>query len=268
MDQVVRVGAAVAAGLLLICGTILAFRGLEAGATATYAAAILMLIFVFLSRFKKFKGFGIEAELWEEKQEEAAMLIDRLKRLSAATAEPVIAMTARMGRLDSHFSRREHSDVLSRLEGALREAGVDAEDIEHMKSDWYNYNTFDLTLPISKTLIAAMDERKKELHQESTKPTEPGGGAKKMGQREAHELTTALESAKTELRAMFAGIVRGEKAEVPRKLTDWFERLPAFSDAERQELRDRLKEQMDDLAFYIQHRTFRRPEIWFAEDED
>jgi len=35
-----------------------------------------------LSKFKRFKGFGFEAETWGEKQIEAAALIDRLKSAS------------------------------------------------------------------------------------------------------------------------------------------------------------------------------------------
>jgi hypothetical protein len=32
-----------------------------------------------LAKFKRFKGFGFEAEMWEEKQEEAAALVESLK---------------------------------------------------------------------------------------------------------------------------------------------------------------------------------------------
>ncbi|MEH3111291.1 MAG: hypothetical protein PGN22_14440 [Agrobacterium cavarae] len=52
-------------------------RVLEAGGIATIA--IMCLVFSNLTRFKKFKGLGFEAELWEEKQQEAADLIDLFK---------------------------------------------------------------------------------------------------------------------------------------------------------------------------------------------
>ncbi|KQV63747.1 hypothetical protein [Rhizobium sp. Root1220] len=57
---------------------------------------IMCLAFSNLARFKKFKGLGFEAELWEEKQQEAADLIDLFKTY---TNEIVMGsvMSGRMG---------------------------------------------------------------------------------------------------------------------------------------------------------------------------
>jgi hypothetical protein len=38
------------------------------------------VVLLLLAKFKRFKGFGFEAEMWEEKQEEAAVLVEDLKK--------------------------------------------------------------------------------------------------------------------------------------------------------------------------------------------
>jgi hypothetical protein len=52
-----------------------------------------------LARFKRFKGLGFEAELWEDKQKEAADLIDRLKNVVAIYSREVVM--AQVSRLSS-----------------------------------------------------------------------------------------------------------------------------------------------------------------------
>ena len=50
---------------------------------ATWDSGMSLFLFVvllLLAKFKRFKGFGFEAEMWEEKQEEAAALVKSLKR--------------------------------------------------------------------------------------------------------------------------------------------------------------------------------------------
>ena len=65
--KILRLALGTLSALLFALGAYLAFNEKVAASTATYGAAVICLIFTFLSRFKRFKGFGIEAELWEQK---------------------------------------------------------------------------------------------------------------------------------------------------------------------------------------------------------
>jgi len=49
--------------VLFACGCAMCFMGKVSAATATYGAAVLCMIFVFLGQFESFKGLGIEAKL-------------------------------------------------------------------------------------------------------------------------------------------------------------------------------------------------------------
>ena len=61
-------------------------------ASVVFGIAFLSFLYANLSRFKRFKGLGFEAELWEDKQKEAADLIERLKSVvSIYTAEAVMS---------------------------------------------------------------------------------------------------------------------------------------------------------------------------------
>jgi Na+-transporting methylmalonyl-CoA/oxaloacetate decarboxylase gamma subunit len=66
---------------LLIVGIYLAILDRSAPTiTAVLGIGVLFMFLLLLAKFKRFKGLGFEAEMWEEKQEEAAALIDSLKK--------------------------------------------------------------------------------------------------------------------------------------------------------------------------------------------
>jgi hypothetical protein len=85
-------------GILLV----FSFKSLAAEnvalATASFAMSFLSFIYSNVSRFKRFKGLGFEAELWEDKQKEAAELIDRLKRLISIYSHEVLMQKVTQGR--------------------------------------------------------------------------------------------------------------------------------------------------------------------------
>jgi hypothetical protein len=115
--------------LMLAGGFVLAAFGNTASAGITYGAAVFCLIFAFLSRFKRFKGLGIEAELWEQKQEEAAALIDRLKKeMERIETEMQKIETARVAMLDQlkprDLTAEQMDKFASTVRGKVREVAV------------------------------------------------------------------------------------------------------------------------------------------------
>jgi len=56
-------------------------KGDITGVGVTFSIAFLSFLYSNLSQFKRIKGFGFEAERWEDKQKEAEILIDRLKNV-------------------------------------------------------------------------------------------------------------------------------------------------------------------------------------------
>jgi hypothetical protein len=71
-------------GLIFLAFSVFYLKGRSVPeSSASFAMGFLCFLFASVARFKRFKGLGFEAELWEDKQKEAAELIDRLKAIVA-----------------------------------------------------------------------------------------------------------------------------------------------------------------------------------------
>ena len=110
--------AAGAIGLLGVGGFLLYGNRTAAAATAL-SFAFLFCVLLVGARFKHFKGFGFEAEMWDQKQVEAAALIDRLSLLSESTAEQTGLVASRLGLWDSGFTNPELAALLDQMERTL-----------------------------------------------------------------------------------------------------------------------------------------------------
>jgi hypothetical protein len=75
-NTIVSVGAVV----LLFTGVYLAILDNALNAATVLGFGFLFVVLLLLAKFKHIKGFGFEAEMWEEKQEEAAALVASLKQ--------------------------------------------------------------------------------------------------------------------------------------------------------------------------------------------
>src|ERR1700720_4473031 len=81
MQLVANIIVSLGAVALIIVGIYVAILDRSAPTiTAVLGTGFLLVVLLLLAKFKRFKGFGFEAEMWEEKQEEAAVLVDELKK--------------------------------------------------------------------------------------------------------------------------------------------------------------------------------------------
>jgi hypothetical protein len=81
MQLVANIIVSLGAVALIIVGIYLAILDRSVPTiTAVFGIGFLFVVLLLLAKFKRFKGFGFEAEMWEEKQEEAAALVDSLKQ--------------------------------------------------------------------------------------------------------------------------------------------------------------------------------------------
>nr|WP_321524661.1 hypothetical protein [uncultured Cohaesibacter sp.] len=132
--------------LIFLAFSILSFLKAEVtGATAAFVMFFLCLIYGNVSRFKRFKGLGFEAELWEDKQKEAADLIERLKSIVQVYTREIVMMKVMAGRwgggsqwsdrwalyeelVDQHNTLGQHIDFLPLKEKVYRVMVFDAVD--------------------------------------------------------------------------------------------------------------------------------------------
>lgn len=67
-------------------------------AAASFGIGFLSFLYANLSQFKRFKGLGFEAELWEDKQKEAEALISRLKNVVSIYTHQIVRNNILRGR--------------------------------------------------------------------------------------------------------------------------------------------------------------------------
>ena|SRR5271166_3431027 len=112
-----------AAGLLAL-GGYLGFLDRTASATAVLGFAFLLVVLLLLAKFKHIKGFGFEAEMWEEKQIEAAALVDRLTLLSEAVSEQMALIASKLGLWGGSLSNIELAELTEQVSRLLHAAGA------------------------------------------------------------------------------------------------------------------------------------------------
>lgn len=150
------------AGLVFLAFTIrFLLRDNVAEASAAFAMSFLSFIYSNLSRFKRFKGLGFEAELWEDKQKEAADLIDRLKDVVTIYTNEIMLGNVKRGRWSDGVNWKAHWDLYDQLVTQHTNLGQDI-DFSDLKAEMDAYFVLDLTRPLYTTVQQAIARAKSE----------------------------------------------------------------------------------------------------------
>ncbi|WP_126978517.1 hypothetical protein [Frigidibacter oleivorans] len=159
----------------LIGGTFLAFSIARlynndlVSAAASFGMALLSFVMSKLSRFKKIKGFGIEAELWEDTQKEAADLIERLRVVVSIYTREVVLGAAMRGRWGASNSWRETWKLYDDLVQQHNELGqkLDFGDLEAKVKKIFVLDIMRYLFdPIHAAVVAGRNEAQKRLSAE------------------------------------------------------------------------------------------------------
>lgn len=138
-----------------------------ASASASFAMAFFSFFYSNLARFKKFKGLGFEAELWEDKQQEAANLINRLKSVVSVYTREIVMNNVMRGRWGGDESWRKRWDLLTELEGQHAALGQDI-DFTDLRNEVESVFIFDLCSPLSSTVRQSIEAAKAEASKAAT----------------------------------------------------------------------------------------------------
>src|SRR3990167_725292 len=132
---------------------------------STSAAAIFCFIYANFTKFKRFKGLGFEAELWEDKQAEAAALIDQLKEIVAIYSREALLSRVKHGRLYSEITERERwKEIWALHKQLLSEHGKlgQAINFDELKRELDTYFIFDAMIPTYRSIARLMEEGRQE----------------------------------------------------------------------------------------------------------
>lgn len=135
--------------IIFLAFSIMFFLNTEVtGATAAFAMFFLCLIYGNVSRFKRFKGLGFEAELWEDKQKEAADLIDRLKNIVQVYTREIVMMKVLAGRWGTIYKWRDRWALYEELVGQHDTLGQKI-DFKSLKENVYRVMVADAVYFVS-----------------------------------------------------------------------------------------------------------------------
>jgi len=264
VNTTIRIIVLIASLALMLAGIVLSFQDKTTGATATYGAAILCLIFVFLPAFKKFKGLGIEAELLGQKIEKADNLIHKLQSFSLPTAELLFTNVARAGRWSGAIDRRERDRLRQSIENSLKDMGISGSEIEKTKHDWHRFNLFDMAEDIFQNIdrltnlkYTKADQRIKGISQ-PTKPEDYDDHRDRINQR---NLVQKWMQEVNSLRQ------NNDLSNLGEDLKSRIEECPFLSSEEKKNFITENEEAIEDLIFYGKRGQFRRPDVWFSKDD-
>jgi hypothetical protein len=155
------------------------WSGDMAGASATFAMAFFSFIYSNISRFKRFKGLGFEAELWEDKQKEAAELIERLKAVVSVYTREVILGKVMSGRWGDGANWHEHWALYDELIARHAELGQDI-DFTDTKRRLDGIFIFDAVAnkmdQVRKTIWKGKEEARKVIDKEHPQPIKDAAG--------------------------------------------------------------------------------------------
>lgn len=137
-------------------------------ASAVFAMAFFSFFYSNLARFKKFKGLGFEAELWEDKQKEAAHLIDRLKDVVTVYTREIVMNSVLRGRMGGGDSWQKRWDLFNGLQGRHGELGqqIDFTDLRH---DVESAFLFDMCSPLAASVKRSIESAKVQVQKDAQK---------------------------------------------------------------------------------------------------
>jgi hypothetical protein len=149
------------------------------GASATFAMAFFSFIYANISRFKRFKGLGFEAELWEDKQKEAAQLIDRLKAVVSVYTREIVLGRVKNGRFSDGVNWEGHWKLYHELVEKHSDLGQEI-DFSDLKKSMDEYFVFDmvsiLSEKIRKPIKDGRGEARKVIETEFGSPIKDSAG--------------------------------------------------------------------------------------------
>ncbi|WP_335901489.1 hypothetical protein ACOI2Q_07040 [Shewanella algae] len=250
--------------LMFAAGVFLSYEDKTGGATATYGAAVLCLIFVFLGDFKKFKGFGIEAELLEDKIKEADEVLNQLRGLVKPISELLFTMVARGGRWDSAIPRKDSYRLMEQLENELKEIGLSHDEIAKAKYEWHQFNLIDLFRPILTGISELLHEKEKAQQEVIRGFKNPIASEFQLAYKEACEEKNRISSESAKINEIYKV---DDRHNCLAEIVKFMDSSYLISEEEKKEILNRFSEEIKDVEHYINTHEFRRLDVWLSEEE-
>lgn len=137
--------------IFLICSTfVFGLKGMSVEMGIAVAGSGVLLAFINLEQFSKFKGAGFEAEL-KNTIKEANVTIENLREVAKPLIRTQLVTLANTGRWGNGSFRKNHElfDQLNELQSKFEVVGA---DLEQAKKQYLNIHAWDMVSDLSRSI--------------------------------------------------------------------------------------------------------------------
>jgi hypothetical protein len=247
LSTVFNIVIACAAVSLIVLGWTTGLKDQTATTGAVLGFAVVLFLILVGTRFKIVRGFGFHAESWDQKQIEAATLIERLSAMTETVSRNVALIASKLGLWDSGFSNPQLADLLATNNAILGASEVPKATrdellgpvINRIKINYYNAG--------QQVVTKALDNAMRNVDGELRVAPEPERAALQAKH-------AALSDARQKLRdaALFQRLTQAQNLEPLIAII----RLTDFSD--KQSALDTLRELDEDVRYFAVNTKLRR----------
>jgi hypothetical protein len=224
-------------------------------ASAAMGFVFLFIVVLSLSKFKHVNGFGFEAETWDQKQVEAAGLVEKLSTLTEATSQQVALVASKLGLWDSGLTNPQLGELLKQTHQILGGADIAPSRRDQILEPIVKRITQNYRTAAYQFVTRAFQQREQSLQiQRSAEISAGKSDAANILGKEIQDLSGEL----TRLRKEFPNDTADHVATVQALLAF----AKGTSLAKDQELLQQLSEIDADTRFFDDNKTLRREIDW------
>jgi len=223
------------------------------GHVGTMATAIMAglacLFFSHITKFKRIKMTWFEAELWDDKQEEAAQLIDRLNHLAAATAHPIYSMLAVQNDIFGVIGEEEVDAMVAEIDQTLLRAGISQADMNRLKDDVHRSKVRSSIRPMSNLIKSKTTVWGNELMAKVGEFSQPFSSEDAVTVEELRSTAQFIFDLGNDVESELAS---SHYIEVPIRVGELVDSVPRLTEAQKSELHTLISPHVQKIQSYIE----------------
>ena len=252
----------IAVSLFILGGWMVYLKEVTSSVSA-FGGGSLSFLLANLREFKRIKGFGIQAERLEDKVREADIALDHIRSLAAEVSAPILTIAARVGRWDTAFTGKETYDLMVRIKALLNQNKVPQEKIDHAFREFDFYILLDMARPIQKSIMNLIQEKIQSI-MEDVKAYPKPINENDVAWQEVNNASQEGNREKVRFNSLFSKENVGCLHETLEAAID---ESSLLNDEEKDALKTKFHEEIDDIKYFSRHKDFRRLAYWLSKDQ-
>lgn len=200
----------------------------------------------------------------EEKIHEADEIIKQLRSLTIPQAELIFQLLAKTGWSSGPIPKSEQYRLKQALENNLRQIGLSKEEIVQVEKAWHRWNLVQMSSSVVGDLNSRYRQAITEVNKKIATISQPLDDA---GRKQIESHREKLQALNIEKESLLSELKDRPISEYASALENAIKRSTLLGQDEITEMLKKNSELLLDLRHYGKYLDFRRPDVWFANDD-